>query len=522
MPASACRLLLVATVLVSCLCGQLRHVWAEPLAMRQVRLQTAWTEYLLSGASDQPQYQPQPAIEQEIRQLAAGQQRRDLRTVHYFDQIIDHTSQRKSTFRQRTYINSDHYSPGGPIYLFNSGETPASPSYLTAGEPYTLAKATNGMLVILEHRYYGSSYPVSDMSGSSMKYLTVDNSLEDVAYFIRNARPFVRDAIGVDIPPSSKWVAVGGSYSATLSVWARKRYPELIHAAYASSAPILVESDFYQYDQVVARALPCAQQISDAVVVLDEILERGDRNLIDLWKHSFGLQDLKDDADFAGALTDQLSSTVQYYMPPAKGSDGPDPIEKLCGWFDNTRNIPLQNMADMTFDYIHSNNISVVAAYSSESGATNTKLHQDGRAWFYQTCTQFGFWQSAPQPPLRRLRSKYVTAKWQSKPCRAFFGNGVDGEPNTNKLNEEFGGLLPNVTRVVYVNGLHDPWSALSVAVNPEIAKKTSESGKNVVITMPLASHVADFYFASSRSDFGVDIARKGILDAMKLFLEQN
>ncbi|KAJ2453573.1 hypothetical protein EV183_002098 [Coemansia sp. RSA 2336] len=489
---------------------------AEPLAMRQAQLQRAWTEYMLNSDS----ISRQRASSDHAFEPSQPQQPRYLNTAYLFDQIIDHSGANKTTFKQRIYINENNYVPGGPIYLFNSGETPASPAYLSAGEPYTLAKATNGLLVIMEHRYYGQSYPVRDMSGPSMRYLTVDNALEDIAYFIRNAAAFIKDAVGIEISPSSKWVATGGSYSATLAVWARKRYPELIHTAYASSAPVLVEPDFYQYDQVVGRVLPCAQDIADAITVLDEILDSHNRTLIDRWKRAFGLQDLGD-ADFAGALTDQLSTTVQYYMPPAKGSSRQDAIEQLCSWF-KTPNIPLQNMADMTAAYIRENNINPLAAYSSESGATNYALYQDGRAWFYQTCTQFGFWQSAPKPPLRRLRSKYVTSEWQSKPCAAFFGSDVTGMPDTQALNSEFGGLFPQVSRVVFVNGLHDPWSELSVGINASVSRKTSQSGKNVIITMPLASHVADFYFATTRTDFGVDIARKNILEAMQMFLSQD
>ncbi|KAJ1836541.1 hypothetical protein LPJ63_000183 [Coemansia sp. RSA 2711] len=503
--------------LALCLACGVSRSRAEPLAVRQAQMQRIWKEYLLA---DDRSTQHELLANKPIQ--PGAQQRRSLNTPFLFDQIIDHTGPNQTTFQQRVFINENHYVPGGPVYLFNSGETPASPSYLSAGEPYTLAKATSGMLIIMEHRYYGSSYPVSDMSGPNMKYLTVNNSLEDISYFIRSARAFVKDAIGVDITPNSKWIATGGSYSATLAVWARQKYPELIHAAYASSAPVLVEPEFYQYDQVVGRALPCAQSIADAITVLDAILDSQNRPLIDRWKRAFGLQDLKDDADFAGALTDHLSSTVQYYMPSAKGSDSPDAIAQLCSWFDNTRNIPLQNMADMTAAYIRDNRINPVAAYSSNAGATNHALHQDGRAWFYQTCTEFGFWQSAPPPPLRRLRSKYVTSEWQSRPCQAFFGSEITGKPNSQSINEQFGGLSPNVSRVVFVNGLHDPWSELSVAVDANISKKMSEAGKNVVITMPQASHVVDFYFANSRTDFGVDIARKNILAAVELFLSQD
>ncbi|KAJ2361180.1 hypothetical protein IW150_007309, partial [Coemansia sp. RSA 2607] len=89
----------------------------------------------------------------------------------------------------------------------------------------------------MEHRYYGVSYPVNDMSGPNMRYLTVENALEDVAHFVRNAPEFVKASIGLTIGPQNKWVATGGSYSANLAVWLRQQYPDLFYAAYASSAP---------------------------------------------------------------------------------------------------------------------------------------------------------------------------------------------------------------------------------------------------------------------------------------------
>ncbi|KAJ2795670.1 hypothetical protein H4S07_006420, partial [Coemansia furcata] len=299
-----------------------------------------------------------------------------LTTPFYFNQKTDHFGQSSSTFKQKIYINAQHYTYGGPIYLLNSGETPASPSYLSAGEPYTLAKATGGLLIIMEHRYYGTSYPVSDMSGKNMVYLTVENALEDMANFIRNAQNFVKAGVGVTISPDSKWVATGGSYSANLATWMRLKYPELVHAAYASSAPVRAEVDFYQYDQVVGEALPCAQKISEAVSTLDLILDSRNRTLINSWKQACGLSALKDDSDFAGALTDQMSNTVQYYMPTEAG----DSIATLCSWFSRTQNNPLQNLADMMAAYVRNSNIDVVNAYSSNAGADITDLYQDGRS----------------------------------------------------------------------------------------------------------------------------------------------
>ncbi|KAJ1957131.1 hypothetical protein GGI12_005110 [Dipsacomyces acuminosporus] len=478
-----------------------RCVFADTLIMRQQQQQQDWLKQLTDSAAN----------------LIAP----DHKVVYYFDQKIDHFRLKRGTFKQRFYLNGDNYVPGGPVYLLNSGEGAASPYWVSAGETYNLANATKGLLIMMEHRYYGESYPVSDLSGPNMKYLTLENSLEDMAYFIRNAAGFIRSTIGVTLCPQSKWVVAGGSYPANLAVWMRLKYPDLVHAAYASSAPILIKEDFYQYDQVVGRALPCADSIARAVKQLDAILDRNDPILIKQWKMAFGLDVLNND-DFAGALTDQLSGTVQYYVPPAPGSSKPDKIATLCSWFDRTQYSSLRNFADMTVKYIHDNNIEPATYYDTMAGANDTSLHQDGRAWFYQTCTQFGYWQSAPRSPLRRLRSKYVTAKYISMPCEAYFGKGITGDIDEDAFNSKYGGLHPSVTRVVFVNGLHDPWSSLSIVTSTNPTEEfTVKEGKNVVITMKRASHCSEFSLPNNRTDFGINIAKQKILQSMNRFLAQ-
>ncbi|KAJ1957244.1 hypothetical protein GGI12_005078, partial [Dipsacomyces acuminosporus] len=403
---------------------------AEPLIMRQQQRHQDWLKHVTSSVNS--------GTQASTNLLAVGHN-----TVYYFDQKIDHFGLKKGTFKQRFYINGDNYAPGGPVYLINSGEGRASPYWVVAGETHSLANATSGLLIVMEHRYYGESYPVSDLSGPNMKYLTVENALEDMAHFIRNAADFVSSTIGVAVSPRSKWVVTGGSYPANLAVWMRLKYPDLVHAAYASSAPILIEEDFYQYDQVVARALPCADSVSRAVEQLDSILDSNDATLISQWKRAFGLDVLNND-DFAGALTDQLSGTVQYYLPPAPGSSAPDAISTLCSWFSRTQCSPLQNFADMTVKYMRDNSIDPATSYSSLSSVNNISLHQDSRAWFYQACTQFGYWQSAPRFPLRRLRSKHVTAKYISMQCEACFGKVVTGRIDESTFNSKYGGLNPN------------------------------------------------------------------------------
>ncbi len=45
------------------------------------------------------------------------------------------------------------------------------------------------------------------------------------------------------LPKDTKWIVFGGSYAGTLAAWARLKYPHLIYAAVAASAPMFAVAD---------------------------------------------------------------------------------------------------------------------------------------------------------------------------------------------------------------------------------------------------------------------------------------
>lgn len=51
-----------------------------------------------------------------------------------------------------------------------------------------LTQATNGIGVILEHRYYGTSFPTPDISTENLRFLTTEQALADQAYFSKNIK----------------------------------------------------------------------------------------------------------------------------------------------------------------------------------------------------------------------------------------------------------------------------------------------------------------------------------------------
>ncbi len=73
------------------------------------------------------------------------------------------------------------------------------------------------MTILIEHRFYGLSNPYPDLSVASFKYHTIDQAINDLAYFAKNViLPFPG---GDKVSPAyAPWVLIGGSYSGTLAV----------------------------------------------------------------------------------------------------------------------------------------------------------------------------------------------------------------------------------------------------------------------------------------------------------------
>lgn len=78
----------------------------------------------------------------------------------------------------------------------------------------------------------------SDISTDNLKWLTPDQALADLAYFIEY---LIEKG---EVQKGQKLAVFGGSYPGNLAAWARLKYPHLIHAAVASSAPVRAEEDY--------------------------------------------------------------------------------------------------------------------------------------------------------------------------------------------------------------------------------------------------------------------------------------
>ena len=105
---------------------------------------------------------------------------------HTIDQLIDHfpNSARyephpNGTFKQRYVFDTTYYKPGGPVLLYIGGETDLESRFenLETGIIQILMKATNGLGVILENRFYGGSIPFATLTTDQLAFLTTEQSI---------------------------------------------------------------------------------------------------------------------------------------------------------------------------------------------------------------------------------------------------------------------------------------------------------------------------------------------------------
>ena len=132
------------------------------------------------------------------------------------------------TFDLRYFFDATYYKPGGPVIVLESGEDDATDRlpYLQKGIAHQLAEATGGIAVVLEHRYYGTSFPTPDLSTENLRFLTTQQALADTAYFARHV-VFKGLEDHKLTAPHTPYIAYGGSYAGAFVAFLRKTYPHI-------------------------------------------------------------------------------------------------------------------------------------------------------------------------------------------------------------------------------------------------------------------------------------------------------
>ncbi|KAG8958166.1 Thymus-specific serine protease [Tulasnella sp. 419] len=195
---------------------------------------------------------------------------------YYFDQLIDHSDPSLGTFKQRYFFNQEFYlCQGSPVVIQNAGEQEADmfwTSLTGSSMMRALMQEIGAAGVIVEHRYWGESSPFSNLTTANLKYLTLDQSVEDIKYFVENVKlPFLNNSVKATGPDSTPWIHIGCSFPGALAAFIQEKYPTLFAAAWASSALVQADLDFWEYYAPIEEGMPknCSSDAGAVVTYID-------------------------------------------------------------------------------------------------------------------------------------------------------------------------------------------------------------------------------------------------------------
>jgi serine protease 16 len=438
----------------------------------------------------------------------------------FTDAVVDHFApvSKRSTWKQRYQVNEEFWGGHGyPVFLYIGGEGPLGPKAITNRTfIYYLAEQHRALLLALEHRFYGKSYPTEDMSLRNLAYLSSEQALADLAHF----QSFVADTYGLT---DEKWVAFGGSYPGNLAAWLKLKYPALFAGTVASSAPVHAKTDFYEYMEVVGDGLryfgggECYHEVEQAITQLRQLMDGGKEGrdkVEELFKPCNPMTNEFDDSVFEtsvmGAFQDvaqynaihegvmTLEEVCEHFAEPG------DALTKLASFLDKTR---VGDCLDSKFEGAPNGTVEVLSRdqFDGKSSA---------RQWVYQTCNEFGYFQTttSARSPFHALKA-VTEANVGTEICKRVYK--MDVAPDVAGANIDYGSLGIEVERVTFPSGTIDPWHALAVQNSTKLHSYSAEA-----VFIEGTAHCADMYYPSERDSPQLQWAHDKIASRVGWYLQ--
>lgn len=121
-----------------------------------------------------------------------------------------------------------------------------------------------------------------------------------------------------------------------------------------------------------------------------------------------------------------------------------------------------------------------------------------GRSWTYQTCTEFGYYQtgeSANQP-----FSSVISLDFFRGICKDVYGQAMPVSPNTEFINTIYGStdIRYVASNTFFGDGTIDPWHALAVLPSSNAPGTQMLGSNSAAVLITGTAHCADLYAPSA------------------------
>eukprot|EP00605_Chrysophyceae_sp_TOSAG23-4_P001430 GSChrysophyteH1.ASY1.ANO1.1558.1 assembled CDS len=432
----------------------------------------------------------------------------DVEQYWFSDAVIDNFSSANDMKKwsgkgQRFWLNKKFWEgSNAPIFVFIGGEGEESCARLSEKMyMYDLAQEHGALMVNVEHRFYGESMPLPTRSTDNLRFLSSDQALADLANVIIHIKKTLNS-------PNSRIITVGGSYPGNLSAWFRLKYPSITHGSIASSAPVTAKVNFAEYMDVVGESIRyfSGSECYDA-------LQEGAQHLALLTQDGFGGENMRklekdfrvcgeirnkwDLAVFYSNIMGNLQGTVQYNNEHMGVFNITDVCRVMQGSEESSYNklvklskLYLEQAGEECDDASYKNTIDYLASTSPDPSNA-------ARPWVYQTCSEFGYYQTADSPnqPFNAFHHE-LSLDFSRKICFDAF-DGWKSDPNVEFTNIKYGGTHIDASRIVFTSGSIDPWHALGVTNFTATLPQMSEQPVYIRGT----AHCNDLYAPNAATD---------------------
>ena len=431
-----------------------------------------------------------------------------------FDQLIDHNNPSLGTFKQRYYIDNSTFILGSnsPLYLTIGPEGPfdALIPILQSPPVSTWQQDNNALSVMLEHRYYGLSFPVNNYSANSLKYLTVDQALTDLKFFA--------EYLISNYSINGVKLAFGCSYPGALAAFSKIKYGSFWDGVIAGSGVVNPMATGYpsyfswyqqSFSKYSAQCLFNMQKAGEYIVeLLGTISGRG------YISEMFNLCPVLPDINYQDAVQQFYFYIMGGLEVQSDAAFYGHPIQQFCDQLNDTNmnvndtlKIWSKTIGDDTTCYNTTASIGEFTVDELKRVSIPTRLDgdDDSKSWAYQCCTQLGFFLTINCGQSILGKNGCLTWDYLRNTCNQN-GIGIEnwkGVDVKSITNEFYGNSIDEyVDNTFFSMGKYDPWRfAETDWVNP--------NGDNVVLYEHDGTHCEVFYPESSDDSKDIIIERE-------------
>lgn len=361
----------------------------------------------------------------------------------YIYQQIDHGDAQSGYFKQRYVIHTEYAeNQNSPVLLYIGGEG-REDNQTTITEDIAIfeyAKKIKAYVVGLEHRYYGFSQPFDRLTNDNLKFLTMDQALQDILTF--------QKVMQVQQKMKGKWVAFGSSYSGMLASLLRTKYPDAVVGAIASAAPFAVSWYNHSYEEFVAKQYgsQCAAKLLKAYRPLEDAILSKNQTEIERYRKLF---QAKENLSSLEMLELASNVAIDNYADEKNRKD-------VCEAADSG----LQGIANI---YIKQLKESVDSGEDPFDLREEDPSKQDGymgwRQWYFQLCSELGDLSVASKNRTLSVTPTLVDAEYRKQFCQSLFGVKPGDSFAENKKQQYDLNLNPEISsNIFFISGDQDAW----------------------------------------------------------------